>query len=345
MNKLKSTWQLFEDLVCRILEVNSFQIKKNSIRGDEGFDLFADLGNESWAIEVKYYRTARAQPSLIDAAATRVASNGVAAGVKKGMLVVSCFLSSELREALERKFNITFVDQADLRILCGLRPDLMEALDALLEATLSETLTTHLSRKNNDSIIRDKVLNKSTRVEQRDIKGTKLCHELQNIKKGKASWHQYEKTCGEILKYLFPNDLYGWHSQKRTDDGLNRYDYVCRVRPTTEFWKFVIDHLDSRYVLFEFKNYSEKIKQGQILTTEKYLLEKGLRRMAIIMTRSGAEANAIAMTQGAMREHGKLMLIVNDENVCEMLQMKERGEDPTDCLFDIADNFLLTLPR
>ena len=117
------------------------------------------------------------------------------------------------------------------------------------------------------------------------------------------------------------------------------------MRPTTEFWKFVIDHLDSRYVLFEFKNYSGRIKQGQILTTEKYLLERGLRRMAIIMTRVGAEPHAVAMTLGAMREQGKLMLIVNDEKVCEMLHMKERGEDPTDCLFEIADNFLLTLPR
>lgn len=156
---------------------------------------------------------------------------------------------------------------------------------------------------------------------------------------------QYERVCEKILKYLFPNDLHGWHSQKRTDDGLNRFDFVCRVRPTTEFWKFVIEHLDSRYVLFEFKNYTGKIKQGQILTTEKYLLERGLRRMAIILTRAGAEPHAIAMTQGAMREHGKLMLVVNDEKLCEMLHMKERGEDPTDCLFEIADNFLLSLPR
>jgi hypothetical protein len=48
--------------------------------------------------------------------------------------------------------------------------------------------------------------------------------------------------------------------------------------------------------------------------------------MAIIMTRTGAEAHALAMTQGAMREQGKLILIVNDEKVCEMLHMKERGK-------------------
>lgn len=342
MNPPVSTWQLFEDLVRRILEANNFSVTKNNIRGDRGFDLLADFGNERWAIEIKYYRTARAQPSLIDAAAVRVASNGVAAQVKKGMLVVSCILPAELRESLEQKFSITLVDQVDLRIWCSSHPELAEELDALLEANPSAPQATRLTR---DDPTRSSKPLAGVPSQSRDTRGTELCQELKSIKKGKVSWAQYEEVCERILKYLFPNDLHGWHSQKRTDDGLNRYDYVCRVRPTTEFWKFVIDHLDSRYVLFEFKNYSGRIKQGQVLTTEKYLLERGLRRMAIIMTRVGAEPHAVAMTQGAMREQGKLMLIVNDEKVCEMLHMKERGEDPTDCLFEIADNFLLTLPR
>ncbi|MDM3260345.1 restriction endonuclease [Citrobacter sp. Cf062] len=138
MNKLKPTWQLFEELVCHILKANNFQINRNSCRGDEGFDFLGDFGGERWAIEVKFYRTARAQPSLIDAAATRITSNGVAAGVNKGMLVVSCFLTPELREALENKFSITFVDQADLRIWCSSHPELAESLDALLEVNLGK---------------------------------------------------------------------------------------------------------------------------------------------------------------------------------------------------------------
>ena len=51
------------------------------------------------------------------------------------------------------------------------------------------------------------------------------------------------------------------------------------------------------------------------------------------------------MTQGAMREHGKLMLILNDKHICAMLHMKERGEDPSDRLFELTDEFLLSLPR
>jgi hypothetical protein len=172
-----------------------------------------------------------------------------------------------------------------------------------------------------------------------------LCQELSLLKRGKKAWSQYEALCERILKYLFPHDLQGWHAQKRTDDGLNRFDFVCRIRPSTEFWRFLLDHLNSRYVLFEFKNYSDRLTQGQILTTEKYLLERGLRRVAIIFTRSGANTSAIAMSQGAMREQGKLLLVVNDVEVCNMLHIKERGGDPGDRLFELADDFLLSLPR
>lgn len=342
MHQPTPTWELFEDLVRRILVANNFQVTVHTHRGDRGFDLLGTLGNERWAIEVKYYRTVRAQPTLIEAAATRLVNNGITAQALKGMLVVSCVLSPELREVLAQKFSVTFVDRVDLRNWVAASAELAEELDALMEADPSDPQATRPKR--DDPRQGSKPL-REVPAPPEDKRGTELCQELKGIKRGKEAWAQYERVCAKILRYLFPNDLHGWHSQKRTDDGLNRFDFVCRVRPTTEFWKFVIDHLDSRYVLFEFKNYAGKIKQGQILTTEKYLLERGLRRMAIILTRVGAEPHALAMTQGAMREHGKLMLVVNDEKVCEMLHMKERGEDPTDCLFELADNFLLSLPR
>ncbi|MEH6458956.1 restriction endonuclease [Chitinimonas sp. JJ19] len=342
MQKPTPTWELFEDLVRRILEANNFQVTVNSGRGDRGFDLLGTDGNERWAIEVKYYRTVRAQPTLIEAAAMRLVNNGVTVPVQKGMLVVSCVLPPELREVLEEKFSVTCVDRSDLRVWAAAASELTEELEALIEADPSESLVTRTTRE--DPRQRSQPLSRASTAPE-DKRGTDLCHELKAIKRGKEAWARYERVCAKILKYLFPTDLHGWHSQKRTDDGLSRFDFVCRVKPTTEFWRFVIEHLDSRYVLFEFKNYSGKIKQGQILTTEKYLLERGLRRVAIILTRAGAEPHAIKMTQGAMREHGKLMLIVNDEKLCEMLHMKERGEDPADCLFELADNFLLSLPR
>ncbi len=51
------------------------------------------------------------------------------------------------------------------------------------------------------------------------------------------------------------------------------------------------------------------------------------------------------MAQGAMREHGKLILVIDDKIVKSMLALLDSGADPSDCLFDLADEFLLTLPR
>lgn len=340
IDKMK-IYQRFEKLVAEILRANDFIIADYIAEQDRGYDFSASLAGTRYLVEVKYYRTARAQVSLIESAAARLQSSVDLGRQSKGMLVVACNLQPELRVSLEEKFGLVFVDRADLFSWAARAPDLADELNALLEDR-------YLPRESmKGRTAREVVIIEIPRrpATPPDTKGTDLCRELRALKQGKASWSAYEKLCDKILRYLFPNDLHGWHTQKRTDDGLNRFDYVCRMLPTTDFWSFLIDHLNSRYVLFEFKNYSGKIKQGQILTTEKYLLEKGLRRVAIILSRNGAEKNAVSMTQGAMRESGKLMLVLDDEKICNMLHMKERGDDPTDLLFELADEFLLSLPR
>lgn len=338
----ESNWKRFEDLVRKILESNAFQIRKNSIRGDEGFDFLGCHGDDTWAIEVKYYRTARVRPSLLESAAKRVVANGIRRSADKGMLIASSVFTPEIRMMLENKYSIVFVDRTDLRIWASKYSELLDELDSFLELDSEFIDTQKSSRLEFDQLninIREKP------VPAIDTRGTELCLELKSIKRGREHWAQYEALCADILQYLFSNDLNGWHKQKSTDGGANRYDFVCRISSTTEFWRFLVENLNSRYIIFEFKNYTDKIKQGQILTTEKYLLERALRRVAIVFTRRGADKNAVSMMQGAMREHGKLILAVDDETVCKMLHMKEEGEDPTDLLFELADDFLLSLPR
>lgn len=331
----------FENLVGKLLATNGFEVQTRTPEGrDRGFDFWITKEKKQWLVEVKYYRTARPQLSLIESAAIRLV-NTIGTNEFNGMLVVASYLGFGYKEVLENKFGLLLLDRADLFFLASKTPELLDELSSLLEEPDYDQYML-LPTRDLREIIRVIPISPSMPI---DTTGSDLCNELQLLKRGKASWSDYEKLCDKILRYLFPNDLHGWHTQKRTDDGLNRFDYVCRIKPATDFWSFLIDHLNSRYIIFEFKNYSGKIKQGQILTTEKYLLENGLRRVAIIFSRAGADDNAIKMTQGAMRENGKLMLILDDNKVCKMLHMKEKGEDPTDFLFEIADDFLLSLPR
>ena len=87
MTQSSEPWQRFEELVRRILEANGFAMTRHSPRGDGGFDFVGLLDGEHWAIEIKYYRTSRAQAHLIEAAATRVVHRGSGTRQYRGMLV------------------------------------------------------------------------------------------------------------------------------------------------------------------------------------------------------------------------------------------------------------------
>jgi hypothetical protein len=343
MADIQQIFRAFEKLIAQILEVNGAVVSSlESPLMIRGFDFAANFAGERWAVEIKFYRTSRAQLSLLESAAVKLVFSSAYEPEIRPLLIVSCLIDPSLRSSLQERHGIVVADRSDLFVWARKKPEIFERLTSMLEP--EESIPPRFVGRPFEEVLRS-VAKPFSPPRAADFVGTRLCEELGSLTRGNDDWATYEKLCERILRYLFEDDLQGWHTQKRTDDGLNRFDFVCRIRPTTEFWKFLLHHLNSRYVLFEFKNYAQKIGQGQVLTTEKYLLEKGLRRVAIIMTRSGCDEGAKSMTQGAMREHGKLILVVSDDEVCEMLHMKEVGDDPSDLLFEIADNFLLKLPR
>ena len=85
------------------------------------------------AVEVKYYRTPRAQVSLLEAAASRLVAQALIAQVPEGMLVVSCDVPPLLRDNLEDQFALTLIDRTDLMSWATKAPGLVDELNALLE--------------------------------------------------------------------------------------------------------------------------------------------------------------------------------------------------------------------
>jgi len=226
--------QRFETLVQHILVANGFSVQSATSRA---FDFLATLGNEIWAVEVKYYRTARAQISLIEAAAAQLIERGITAGAWKGMLVVSCSIPPGAREELERRYSLLFVDRADLVIWASKVPELLDELAALLNGDPTTEPIAHGRELVATASAAGRLPPSSPPIV---TAGADLCRELRALKPGRGTWSAYEKLCDRILHYLFPNDLYGWHKHARTEDGFSRFDYVCRIRPATEFWQFLI---------------------------------------------------------------------------------------------------------
>jgi hypothetical protein len=130
-----------------------------------------------------------------------------------------------------------------------------------------------------------------------------------------------------------------------TDGGISRYDAIARISSSHDFWQSILRFFHSWYVIFEFKNNAELIKQGQIYTTEKYLFAGAMRLVAFIISRKGADKNALAATRGAVRESGKLIINLSLDDIYKMLRMKDEGDDANAILLDILDDMLMRLER
>lgn len=177
-------------------------------------------------------------------------------------------------------------------------------------------------------------------------RGRDLSMQLKASKEGRDGWKDFESICEESFRYLFSDSITSWKAQNATSDGLNRMDLIGRVKgDTKDFWSDISRDFGARYIVFEAKNYSEKITQDQVLTTEKYLYKTALRTVALIVARKGAGDQAIKAAEGALREHGKLIVILDMETLCSLLEGYERGESPENTLYSIVDTMLMAVGR
>lgn len=176
--------------------------------------------------------------------------------------------------------------------------------------------------------------------------GVVLATKLRGTAPGKAGWKDFEDLCEDAFKLLFGKHITSWNRQNRTDDGLNRMDLIGRIQTSDEsFWSDVARDFRARYVVFEAKNYKGPIKQGQVLTTEKYLFTKALRSVAIVVARKGMSDSADKTARGSLREQGKLILTISLPELCSLLEGLDHGESPENLLFSKLDQMLMSIGR
>ena len=172
--------------------------------------------------------------------------------------------------------------------------------------------------------------------------------QLKDIQPGKEFFKEYEKICTEILKNVLGEYLSLWAVQEHSNDGLYCFDLCCKIKNgvNQDFFNTIQNYFNTKYIVFEFKNYKEKITQREIYTTEKYLYKKALRSVAIIVSREGASRNALSATKGCLRENGKLILCLSDKDLNELIRIKEKDEQPTAEFFEaMLDDILIRLEK
>ncbi|PAO69280.1 restriction endonuclease [Bacillus sp. X2(2017)] len=333
----------FENLCADIFEYNGLSVSMPKKYIDEGYDLIVtdQLGKRA-IVELKFYRSAKPSVTMIINSIEKLEQLYSKDYIV--ILVVSIPLDRNV-ESLKVKLtssNIIIIDGNNLLYLSDGNIDLTKRLRGILKDSPDNLYETYQMKKLNDFGLS---LHKTQDYSRELTKRQAFQKALERINPGKKNYIDYEKTCKNILQVLFNEDLSGWEYQSRTNDDLHRFDLICRIKKGNEFWEYLIEDFSSRYVLFEFKNYEDKIKQGQIYTTEKYLFKTGLRNVAFIISRKGMDDNAKKACEGILRETGKLIIDINDNDLMTMIDLLDRNQPPTDFLFQRIDQFLIQLSK
>lgn len=160
---------------------------------------------------------------------------------------------------------------------------------------------------------------------------------------GADGWVMYEQLCVDVLSYLFVPPLRPPRVQARTLSGTERRDAVFanRQRDTTSNWGLLYADHDARMILAEFKNYDRSDVGPEDIAETSSHLRRDWGRLAIICSTKKPTPAAYRRRNTVYREDGKLILFLTSENLKEMLDIKERGEDPSDFLVDSIEEFLL----
>ena|GEM_PF-1069202 len=256
------------------------------------------------------------------------------------IVVMPCEIEDETQKEIFERFDVVIWDISNLIYLCGEDKELLRLLSScipysMLEVEAKEPLNVKGEMRNNDI---DDGGTSYVELFQRKLKKCKPGRLDKADKK-------YEMICTEMVKYLFETEFFKISEQHKTDDEMFRMDLLCSLKGTTEFWKFLITFYQTKFIVFEYKNYSDYISQNLIYITEKYLFPAALRNVAFIISRKGFDSNAQKAAIGCLKESGKLIISLDDNDLIKMIYMKESGEEPSDYLLDKVERVLMSVSK
>lgn len=351
-NQLENQFQYFiEELLKKLRFINlekerALKTKKGIMRVD-----FIIHNNEKEIIvETKDYRSKFVESTIINRAIEQLDyyksilqeenKNDIEA-----ILIMNCYVSEKIKESTYNEKKILILDISNLIYLSQKNEELMKNLIESIQYNIYDIVPKEPIKM--ELLKLQKKENISNSIENEIDSAKKFIQRLENIKYGNKEKNdkEYEKLCVQIIRYLFETEFTRILEQNSTEDKMFRMDLVCGLKGTSEFWKILIQHYNTRFVVFEFKNYKEEIDQNLIYITEKYLYNAVLRNVAIIVSRKGFSYNAHKAAIGVLTENGKLIIEIKDDDLITMLRMKADGQDASDYLLNILEEYLISISK
>lgn len=304
-------------------------------------DLTIEENGETVVVELKLYRSERVPLALMRNAFAQLDAMAGMAGAQRGILIIPQRLAESHYLALRlEQYELWDLDRLvrEAKPFPDIAADLSELLRALRIGAEHPPEGSPAIAEFGDTAAELPPLGA----------GSALAKQLAALPPGKkdGAAQKFEKLCEEALRLLFAKDFVGWRSQSEIEQGFQRVDVIARLQPThSAFWATIAADFRTRYVVFEFKNYTDPITQDQVYTTEKYLFTSALRSVAIIIAKNGVSKSAERAMHGALREQGKLILCLSMTEFCGLLKGFDVGDNPEELLIHKVDDILMTMGR
>lgn len=352
VEKSEDLYHRFENLIAQLFRLEGFGVEEENLGFASRLDLFLrSRTGKTAAVEVKLYRTRTLSISTLRRIAAQLEYERRRMNADHSVLVTSARIWRTQRDTLRAESpGLVFFDFDALTFLTGKYPQLASEFETLVRETLISDEPLEVLDERLD--ISTDVLNEEPNPDRPELlpaaqirKGVGYCARMREVEPGRGGARDFEIRVTDAIKYIFANDLTAWSEQQITDHGMSRYDLIARVVSKNDVWKMLREQFRCQYVIFECKNYTDGIRQGEIYTTEKYLFTKALRTVAFVISRTEPHESALAAARGALREHGKLIVNLSISDVCEMLDRKDAEQDYNGYLFERIDQMLMKLER
>ncbi len=298
-------------------------------------DMVLRDGDRLVMAELKLYSGRSVSPARFDAAARRLGAAAEGANAV-GLMMLLGELDRNAAAVFREKYGIYVWDVANLLFLTEALPEFRNSLEEISLFSLAGVSASKPLFWKEES----PPAQASCRAPEN--KASALKQRLTRCPAGTENSTQYEEICLDIVKYLFSASFTRILKQLETRDGLFRFDTICSVKDNGGFWGLLQRHFNSHFIIFEYKNSSKPLQQNAVYTTEKYLFRAVSRNAAVLISRKGFSKNAQFAADGCLKEHGKLLLSINDDELLKMIDLRDSGEDPADFLLEKLEDILMT---
>ena len=322
---------------------------------DQSWDLILQKGNQTLLVECKSYKSQVVSPFAANELLKTIVMKKMKQKTSNDeiilLIVLSCIPSFQKDEIFER-YRIIVWDIENLVFYSRNNPALLKQLSQItyfpIDNIDGKASAEAKLIKLNFIPTQDKHLEDA---EKESNKTALLIKRLSNCTAGRENSREYEKICEDIIRHLFEATYFNrLTSQHKTNDEHFRMDLIGALKITQNndesmhpLWQMLVQHYNSHFVVFEFKNYTDKIDQNLIYITEKYLFDAALRNVAFIISRKGFSDSAKFAAEGCLKEHGKLILDITQEDLMKML--KSPSDNPADHLLTKLEEFLMGISK